>query len=93
MEGRLGVLLETDMRFKIATFAKERIIAAFLSGEKVFLEVARLLNINSHTVYTIVSPVRTNFRNKILMVTWLVCSLVVNLWYIQLGSVSFLMKV
>ena len=44
------------MPFKVPVFAKERIIAAFLSGDEDFLEVAKILNVNSCTAYTIVAP-------------------------------------
>ena len=39
------------MPSKIPVFAKERIIAAFLSGDEDCLEVAQILNVNSSTAY------------------------------------------
>ena len=44
------------MPFKVPVFAKERIFAALsLSGDEDFLEVAKILNVNSSTAYTIVA--------------------------------------
>ena len=43
------------MPSKVPVFAKERIIAAFLSGHEDFLEVAKTLNVTSSTASTIVA--------------------------------------
>ena len=43
------------MPSKVPVFAKERIIAAFLSKDEDFLEIAKMLNMNSSTAYTIVA--------------------------------------
>ena len=43
------------MSSKVPVFAKERIIAAFLSGDEAFIEVAKILNVNSSAAYTIVA--------------------------------------
>ena len=43
------------MPSKVPVFAKERILDVFLSGYEDFLEVAKILNVNSCTAYTIVA--------------------------------------
>ena len=43
------------MPSKVPVFAKERIIAAFLSRDEDFLEVAKILNVNSSTTFTIIA--------------------------------------